>query len=105
MESCIPCLRADCHRRGREVLHLLQMEVEPLGLHGELRHVLFVAAGVAAYEVWYDLLVQLFLLVYPVEYSLELSELFERWFAHESEHVVGCVFGRHLESSAHMAAY
>ena len=35
----IPCLRADGHRGGREILHLFQLEVQPLGQYGKFCHV------------------------------------------------------------------
>ena len=42
----VPGLCGDGHRRGREVLHLFEVEVETLGDDGELRHILFLTAWV-----------------------------------------------------------
>ena len=56
----------------------------------------------AAYEVRNELLVEMLLAVYAVEYGLELVEQLERRLAHEVEHLVTCVLGGNLQSSADM---
>ena len=82
----IPSLGADGHRRRREVLHLLQVEVELLCEHRKFCHVLLTAARVRADEVRNYLLVEMLLTVDAVEDALELAEELERRLAHELEH-------------------
>ena len=101
----VPCLGADGHWGGGEVLYLLQVEVKAFGYHGEFGHILFVASRVAAYEVRYDLLVETLLPVYAVEYLFEPLEQSKRRFAHVLQHVVARVLRRYLQSSAHVVAY
>ena len=103
MVTCVPRLRADGHGRGREVLHLLQVEIEPLGDDGQFGHVFLVAAGVAGDEVGDELLAQALLLVDAVENLLECLELGERRLAHDAQHTVAGVLGGHLEASADVA--
>lgn len=105
MQTCIPSFRADGHRCRGEVLNLLETEIESFGYCREFRHVFGCASWVAADEVWYNLLVEVFPVVYFVKYALESEELFERWFAHEFQNTVGSMFGCHLQTSAHMSAY
>jgi len=90
------------HRRGGEVLHLFQVEVEALGDDGQLGHVLLAAAGVGGDEVGDDLLVKVLLAVDAVELALEVVELLEGRLAHEVEHTVAGVLRCHLQSSAYM---
>lgn len=59
------------HRGGREVLHLLKLEVQPVRLACQFGHVLGFATGVARYKVRYKLLFQSVFVVYPVKYLLE----------------------------------
>ena len=101
----IPCLCSYCHRCGREVLHLLEMEVELLCRDGQLGHVPSPASRVAAYEVRDNLLSQSLFPAYPVEYCLELSEKAERGFPHQAQDIGRCVLGRHLQSAADMPCY
>lgn len=56
----------------------------------------------AAYEIWYNLLAQVFLPVDGVEYVLELTELVEGWFSHEVEHCITRMFWSHLKPSTHV---
>ena len=83
VEAGVPSLGGNGHGRGREVLHLLKMEVQPLGLHGEFGHVFLAASGMAADEVGDDLLVETLLAADAVEDALELVEELERGLAHE----------------------
>ena len=103
MVTCVPRLRADGHGRGREVLHLLQVEIEPLGDDGQFGHVFLVAAGVAGDEVGDELLAQALLLVDAVENLLECLELGKWRLAHDAQHTVAGVLGRHLQASADVA--
>lgn len=100
--SRIPRLGADGHRRGREVLHLLEVEVQVFGDDSELGHILFLATRMTANKIRYDLLFQALFLVDAVEDALELIELLKRRLAHESEHSVGSVLGCHLQATADM---
>ena len=102
--ACVPCLGRYGHRRGREVLHLLKVKVEALGLDRQLRHVFLGAAGVAADEVRYELLAQVALTVYAVEYASELFKLGERGLAHEFQHTVRGVLWSYFESAADVLA-
>ena len=100
MVTCVPRLRADGHGCGREVLYLLQVEIEPLGDDGQFGHVFLVAAGVAGDEVGDELLAQALLLVDAVE---NLFERLELGVAHDVQHTVAGVLGRHLQASADVA--
>ena len=100
----VPGLGGDGHRRRRKVLHLLQMEVELPGDDGELGHVGLLTAGVRGDEVGDDLLPQVLLGVDAVEDALEVVELLERRFAHQPQHAVAGVLGRHLQPSADVMA-
>ena len=99
----VPGLGGDGHRRGGEVLHLLQMEVEALGDDGKLGHILLATAGVGGDEVGDYLLAQVLLAVDAVELALEVVKLLERGLAHQLEHAVAGVLGRHLQLAAHVA--
>ena len=99
----VPGLGGDGHRRGGEVLHLFEVEVEALGDDGELCHVLLLTAGVGGDEVGDDLLTEPFLAVDAVEESLELVELLEGGLAHEVEHAVAGVLWRHFQAPADVA--
>ena len=103
--TCIPCLSTNRHRRGREVLYLLQLEVKALGLNCKFSHILLMAAGMTAYKVRYELLSQSSLLVNALEYFCKLLELLERRLTHKLKHIVRCVFGGNLKTSAHMLCY
>ena len=96
----VPGLGGDGHRRGGEVLHLFEVEVEALGDDGELGHVLLLASGMGGDEVGDDLLMEPFFAVDAVEESLELVELLEGGFAHEVEHTVAGVLRCHFQASA-----
>ena len=91
----VPGLGGDGHRRGREILHLFEVEVETLGDDGELGHVLLQTSGMGGDEVGDDLLMEPFFAVDAVEESLELVELLEGGFAHEVEHTVAGVLRCH----------
>lgn len=82
--ASVPCFGAHRHWRGRKVLHLFQMEVHPFGQHGQFSHVSLMTAGMTAYEIRYNLLLEIFLTVDSVEDALELLKLTERRFAHKS---------------------
>ena len=103
MEAGVPSLGGDGHGRGGEVLHLLELEVEVFGQTGELGHVFGGAAGMGADEVGDDLLAQVVAAVDVVEDALEVVEELEGGLAHEGEHAVGGVFGRHFQTAADVA--
>ena len=88
MQSCVPCLCADGHGCGCEILHLLQVEVQLACDDGQLCHVFFPASGMAADEVRYDLLVKMLSLVDVVENLLESRKLRERRFPHQEQNSV-----------------
>lgn len=102
MDTCIPCLGGDGHGGGREVLHLLKLEVEALGEHGKFGHVFGCASGMRADEVGDELLMEVMAAVHLIEDALEVVEELEGWLAHEVEHTLGGVFGGYLEAAAHM---
>ena len=77
MITAIPCLCAYGHRCRREVLHLLQLEVEPFGYYCKFSHVGFSTPRMTAYEVRNNLLAKVLFFVYLVKYSLEIVELTE----------------------------
>jgi len=101
--ACVPRFCADGHWRRREVLHLFELESQFPCDVGQLRHILFVAAGVAGDEVRNNLLVEMLLAADAVEDALEVEELLERRFAHQSQHAVAGMFGCHFQSSADVA--
>ena len=96
----VPRLGGDGHGRGREVLHLLQLEVHLLGQHGQFGHVLLTAAWMGADEVGDDLLAQPLLAVNAVEEAFELAKELERGLSHQVEHAVAGVLRGHLQASA-----
>ena len=79
-----PGFGADGHGSRREVLHLLQMEVQRVCHYGQFGHVFFRAARVATDEIGDDLLVQPGLAVDAFEYVFERFKLVERRFAHQA---------------------
>ena len=79
------------------------MEIQLACLGCKLGHCLYRAAGVAAYEVGDNLLAKIFAAVDVIKNALEVVEELERWLAHEVEHTIACMFGCHLQSSAHVA--
>lgn len=96
-------LGRDRHRRGREILHLLQAEAEVLGLEGELGHILGARAGVGADEIRDDGRVGFAGLGRSaVELLLELVEQAEARLAHDAQHVVAGVLGGDLDAAGHM---
>ena len=103
--ASVPCLGGYRHWCWREVLHLLELEVEVLGYGCQFCHVLGGASGMAAYEVWYNLLVEVLTTANILENLLELVEETEGWFAHDIENVVAGVLGRHLQSATHVIGY
>ena len=105
MITCVPCFCSHSHRSRSEVLNLFQMEVKPFGYNSQFCHILGRTSGVTAYEVWYNLLAQVMLRIYAVEYLLESFKLLKRRFAHDVKHFVACVFRCYLQSSAHVFNY
>ena len=77
VDSGVEDFRAKGHGRGRKVLNLLQVEIQPFGDYRQQGHVLFSAGWMAAYEIGNELLVKAVLPVYPVKRLLELLELCE----------------------------
>ena len=102
MIACVPCFGGYGHRGGREVLHLLEVEVQTLGDNRQLGHVLLRASRMATDEVGDDLLAEVQLVVDFIENLLEVVELGERWLAHDVEHRVAGLLGSYLEASAHV---
>ena len=103
VKAGVPGFCGDCHGGRREVLHLLQLEVEVFGLCCQFCHILSCATRVRADEVGDDLLAQVFAAIDVVEDALEVVEELEGRLAHEVEHTVGCVFGSYLQATAHVA--
>ena len=93
------------HRRRREILHLLQMEIKRLCLGGEFGHCFLGAAGVRRYEVGNKLLSHSRLCVYSVEKCLELLEKAERRLAHHRQNGIRRVFGGYFEAPRNVIAY
>ena len=58
-----------------------------------------------AYEIWYDLLIELMFAVYLVEYFAKFAKLCEGWLAHQSQHIVVGMLGGYFQSSAYMVFY
>lgn len=105
MNARVPCLGGNGHWCGREVLHLLELEIEVFGYHCQFCHVLSSASGVGTDEVRDELLAQFVATVYVIEDALEVMKQLEGRFAHEVKHTVGCVFGGNFEAAADMACY
>ena len=91
-------------RCGGEVLHLLQLEVQVLGLDGQFGHVLCMATGMAADEIGYYLLIEAFPATDVIKDFLELVEQAEGGLAHDIQHVVRGVLGSYFESAAYVVA-
>ena len=92
----VPRLGRYRHRRGRKVLHLLQLEVELLGLDGQLSHISLRTTRMAGDEVGDNLLVQVLLAIDAVEDALEVVELLERGLAHQVKHAFAGMLRCHL---------
>lgn len=84
----IPCFRTYGHRCRGEVLYLFEMKIKFLCEDCKFCHIFLAASGMAAYEIGYYLLVQVFLVVDTVEYTLEFLKQFERRFTHKFQHSV-----------------
>ena len=102
--TSIPRLSRYRHWCGREVLHLLQLEVQLFGLDRQLSHICLRASGMAGYEVGDNLLVQMLLTIDAVEDALEVIELLKRRFAHQVQHAVAGMFRSNFQSSADMTS-
>lgn len=87
------------HGRWGEILHLFELEIEALGLGGQLGHGLFGTAWVGRDEIRDDLLPQAILFINVVEHGLEFVEELERWLAHDFQHLVVGVFGGDFQSA------
>lgn len=105
VKARIPRLCGHSHRGRREVLYLFQVEIEPFGNDGQLGHIGFLTSRMRTNEIGNNLLAQVFFPIDSVEDALKLLEQPERRFAHEHQHLVGCVFWSHFQSAAHMLAY
>ena len=103
MISGIIHLRSQCHRRRREVLYLLQLEMQALGDHRQLRHIRLGTSRMAGNEIGDELLVQPVLPVYLIEYLLELSKLRERRFTHLFQHLVLRMLRGHFQTAGYVA--
>ena len=84
--SCIEYLSAQCHGSGCKILYLFKLEVELFGYYGKFSHILLSTTRVAAYKVWYYLLLEPAFTVDTVKCFLEILKLAERRFAHQCEH-------------------
>ena len=98
--ACCPAGGSHGERRGREVLHLFQMEVQLFRLYSEVGHVEGGAGRMAADEVGDELLAKSCPATCIVEDALELSEEAERRLAHDVEYSIARMFGSHFEASA-----
>ena len=98
----MPSLSAHGHGRGREVLHLLKMEVHTLGEHSQFGHVLSCTTRVATNKIGNDLLTEVLFTIDAIKDTLKLLELLKRRLAHDVQHCIGSVLGRHFEATAHM---
>ena len=87
------------HRRGRKVLHLLQMHLQPLGSGCKFGHILLATSGMTAYEVRYQLLAQAVAVIYAVKYLLEVIEQSERGLTHDAQHMVARMLRSHFKAS------
>ena len=105
MVTRIPCLGSNRHWGRREVLHLLQMEVQTLGDDRQLCHVFLRASRMATDEVRDDLLAKVQFIVDLVEYLLEIVELGERWLAHDVQYTVARVFRGNLQPATDVLGY
>ena len=95
--------RREGHRRGREVLHLLQIEMQfSQHLSGQRLHVPLGASRVRGDEVRDQLIGQMFLTANAMEVGGQPLEERERRFAHQAQHVILGVFGRHFKPSRGM---
>ena len=80
------------------------MKVHLFGEHGEFCHVFFPASGVATDKIGDDLLLEVFFAIDAVEDSFECLKLFEGRLSHESQHMVGGVFGCYFQPAADVPA-
>ena len=103
MHTCVPRLGGDGHGRGGEILHLLQLEIQGLGLDGQFGHVFFATTGVRGDEVGDDLLAQTCLAIDLVENGFEFVEQTEWWFAHDAKHCIRSMFGRYFQATTDVA--
>ena len=70
-------LSAQSHGRGREILYLLQFEIQSFSDDGKFGHILLGASRMAANKIGDKLLAQAAILVYLVKSFLELLKLRE----------------------------
>lgn len=92
--------RRKCHRRGGEVLHLFEVEMELAeDFLRQRTHVAFGAAGVRRDEVGNQLVGQSFAAADALEIGGQPLEERERRFAHQFQHGIFGVFGRDFQSS------
>lgn len=90
--------RREGHRRGCEVLHLLEVEVQfAEHLLRECAHVLLRASGVRRDEVGDELVGQPLAVADTVEVGIQPLEEGERRLAHELQHPLFGMLGRHLQ--------
>ena len=87
------------HGSGREVLYLLQVEIQPLGNDGQLCHVFLTTSRMTGNEIWDELLTKSCLLIDTVEQLLESFKQLKRRLAHDAKHAIGGMFGSHLKPS------
>ena len=62
------------------------MEVKALRYNSQLCHIFFSTSWMRTDEVWYNLLIQIFLLINSVENLLKLLEQLERRLTHKLQH-------------------
>lgn len=85
-------------------MYLLEMEVEALGDDSQFGHILFQTSWMRTDEVGDDLLMQVLFLIDAIEDTLEIVELLEGGFSHESQDPVAGVLGSHLQSATDVTA-
>ena len=90
------------HGCWRKILHLFQFKVQLLRLNSQIGHILVVTTRVTGDKIRNQLLIQSCFPVYPLELLLELSEISKRRFAHQIQHRIRRMFGRHLQPSGNM---
>ena len=98
--------RRKCHRRGGEVLHLFEVEMEfAEDFLRQRTHVAFGAAGVRRDEVGNQLVGKSFAAADALEIGGQPLEERERRFAHQFQHGIFGVFGRDFQSSRRVVFY
>ena len=88
VEACIESRCADGHWSWREILYLLEMEIQILGDDSQFSHVFFCTSRMTGYKIRNNLLPQSLFPVDAVKNTFEFVKLFERRLTHEIEYAV-----------------